>query len=84
MSYDMVILTRRPLGLRATRRLLGGAYSCPLYICVDNVVTRYDREAKLCTHIPKYLDEIMSKFGVDPLCNDVTMMSEVESYICDT
>ena len=32
-------------------------------------------EAKLCTHIPEYLAEIMSKFGVDPIWNDVTVTS---------
>ena len=64
-------LTRRPLGLRATRRLLGGGYIvAPLHICVDNVATRSDREAKLCTHIPEYIAKIVSKFSVDPIEND--------------
>ena len=37
----------------------------PLYFCDDIVATRRDRGAKLCTHLPEYLAEVVSKFGVD-------------------
>ena len=47
----------------------------PLYFCDDIVATRRDREAKLCTHLPEYLAEVVSKFGVDPIYNDVTVTS---------
>ena len=46
----------------------GGIYVvAPLYFDDDIVATRKDREAKLCTHLPKYLAEVLSKFGVDPI-----------------
>ena len=61
------VLTRQPLGLRATRQPLGGHKVAPLYFCDDIVATRRDREAKLCTHLPEYLAEVVSKFGVDPI-----------------
>ena len=51
--YQIVSLTRQPLGLRATRQPLGGGHKvAPLYFCDDIVATRRDREAKLCTHFP--------------------------------
>ena len=59
-------ITRQPLGLRATRQPLGGIKLPTLYFCEDIVATRRDREAKLCTHLPEYLAEVVSKFGVDP------------------
>ena len=47
---------------------LGGGHKVvPLYFCDDIVATEKDREAKLCTHLPEYLAEVMSKFGVDPI-----------------
>ena len=62
------MLTRRPLGLRATRQPLGGGHKvAPLYFCADIVATQRDRETKLCTHLPEYLAEVVSKFGVDPI-----------------
>ena len=46
----------------------GGRHKvAPLYLCDDIVATRRDREAKLCTHLPEYLAEVVSKFGVDPI-----------------
>ena len=61
---DLSLLTRQPLGLRATRQPLGGGgIKLP---CDDIVTTRRDREAKLCTHLPEYMAEGVSKFGVDP------------------
>ena len=61
-------LARQPLGLRATRQPLGGGHKvAPLYFCDDIVATREDREAKLCTHLPEYLAEVVYKFGVDPI-----------------
>ena len=71
-------LTRQPLGLRATLQPLGGHKVAPLYFCDDIVRTRKDREAKFCTHVPEYLAEVVSKFGVDPIWNDVTVTSEVK------
>ena len=56
----------------------GGHKVGPLYFCKDIVSTRRDREAKLCTHLPKYLAEVVPKFGTDPICNDVTVTSEVK------
>ena len=53
-------------GPRATRQPLG-AYSSPLYFCDDIVVTRRDREVKLCTRLPEYLAEVVSKFSVEPI-----------------
>ena len=62
------MLTLQPLGLRATRQLLGGGHKvAPLYFYDDIVGTRRDREAKLCTRLPEYLAEVVSKFGVDPI-----------------
>ena len=45
----------------------GGHKVAPLYFCDDIVGTRKDREAKLCTHLPEYVAEVVSKFGVDPI-----------------
>ena len=59
-------LTRRPLGLRATRQPLGGHKVAPLYF-EKIVATRRDREAKICTRLPEYLAEVVFKFGVDPI-----------------
>ena len=60
----------------------GGAYSCPLYFCNDIVCNDIDivrdRETNLCTHLSEYLAEDVSKFGVDPIWNDVTVTSEVK------
>ena len=56
----------------------GGHKVAPLYFCKDIVATRRDREAKLCTHLPEYLAEVVSKFGVDRIWNDVTVTSEVK------
>ena len=61
------LLTRQPLGLRATRQPLGGHKVAPLYFCEDIVATQRDREAKLCAHLPVYLAKVVSKFGVDPI-----------------
>ena len=36
----------------------------PLYSYDDIVAARRDREAKLCTHFPEYLAEVVSKIGV--------------------
>ena len=44
----------------------GGHKVAPLYFCED-VATRRDREAKLCTHLPEYLAEVVFKFDVDPI-----------------
>ena len=38
----------------------GGIKLPPLYFCDDIVATRRDREAKLCTHLPEYLAEVVS------------------------
>ena len=38
----------------------GGIKLPPLYFCDDIVATRCDREAKLCTHLPEYLVEVVS------------------------
>ena len=62
---DIIQLTRQPLGLRATRQPLGGHTVAPLYFCDDIVATRRDRKAKLCIHLPEYLAEDVSEFGVD-------------------
>ena len=79
LSYGKIALSDRYIGLKShvnpaaagpPRRppaAGGGAYSCPLYFCDDIVATRRDREAKLCTHLPEYLAEVVSKFGVDPI-----------------
>ena len=61
------LLTRQALGLRATRQPLGGHKVAPLYSYDDIVATRRDREAKLRTHLPEYLAEVVSKFGVVPI-----------------
>ena len=46
----------------------GGIYVvAPLYFCDDIVATRSDTEAKLCTRLPNYLAEVVSKFGFDPI-----------------
>ena len=45
----------------------GGHKVAPLYFYDDIVATRRDREAKLCTHLPEYLAELVFKFGVDPI-----------------
>ena len=45
----------------------GGHKVAPLYFCDDIVATRRDRKAKLRTHLPEYLPEVVSKFGVDPI-----------------
>ena len=45
----------------------GGHIVAPLYFCDDIVATRRDREAKLCTHLPEYLAEVVSKFCIDPI-----------------
>ena len=45
----------------------GGIKLPPLYFYDDIVATRRDREAKHCTHLPEYLAEVVSKFGVDPI-----------------
>ena len=45
----------------------GGHKVAPLYFCEDIVATRGDREAKLCTHLPEYLAEVVCKYGVDPI-----------------
>ena len=45
----------------------GGHKVAPLYFYDDIVATRRDREAKLRTHLPEYLAEVVSKFGVDPI-----------------
>ena len=45
----------------------GGIKLPPLYVYDDIVATRRDREAKLRTHLPEYLAEVVSKFGVDPI-----------------
>ena len=43
----------------------GGHIVAPLYFCDDIAATRRDREAKVCTHLPEYLAQVVSKFGVD-------------------
>ena len=45
----------------------GGHKVAPLYFYDDSVATRRDRETKLRTHLPEYLAEVASKFGVDPI-----------------
>ena len=45
----------------------GGIKLPPLYFYDDIVATRRDREAKLRTHLPEYLAEGVSKFGVDSI-----------------
>ena len=68
LLHALTLLTRQPLGLRATRQpLRGGIKLPPLYFCDDIVAMRRDRETKLCTHFPEYLAEVVSKFGVDPI-----------------
>ena len=49
-----------------------------LYFCDNIIATRKDREAKPCTHLPEYRAKVVSKFGVDPVWNDVTVTSEVK------
>ena len=56
----------------------GGHKVAPLYFCNDVVGMRKGREAKLCTHLSEYLAEVVFKFGVDPISNDVTVTSEVK------
>ena len=45
----------------------GGDKVASLYFCNDIVATQRDREAKLCTHLPECLAEVVAKFGVDPI-----------------
>ena len=73
-----VSLTRQALGLRATRQPLEGHKAAPLYFYDDIVAKRRYREAKLRTHLPEYLAQVVSKFGVDPISSDVTVTSEVK------
>ena len=62
----------------------GGHKVVPLYFCEDIVATHRVREAKLCIHLPEYLAEVVFKFGVDTILNDVTVTSAVKLYICDS
>ena len=76
MQY--IILTRQALGVGATREALGAGHKvAPLYFSRDISATRKRRSAKLCTHLPEYLAEVMCKFGADPISDDVTVTSEV-------
>ena len=80
---DWPLLTRQPLGPRATRQPLGGHKVAPLYLCDDIVATRRDREAKLFTHLPEYLADVMSKFGVNASRPFEMSYSDVGSQIID-
>ena len=73
-------LTRQALGVGATLEALGGGghkVAFPLYFSRNISATRKRRNAKLCTHLPEYLAEVVCKFGADPISDDVTVTSEV-------
>ena len=79
-AYWSITLNRQALGVGATREALGGGgmkLPPPLYFSSNISATREPRNAKLYTHLPEYLVEVMCKFGADPMPDDVTVTSEV-------
>ena len=77
-NFFKSVLTRQALGVGATHEALGGGIKLPpLYFSRNISATRKRRSAKLCTHLPEYLAEVMCKFGADPISDDVTVTSEV-------
>ena len=72
-------LTLQALGgrRRATHEALGDI-KLPPYLSRNISAMRKHRNAKLCTHLPKYLAEVMCKFGANPMSDDVTEISEVK------
>ena len=55
----------------------GGHKVASLYISRNISATRERRNAKLCTHLPDYLAEVVCNFDADPTSDDVTETSEV-------
>ena len=78
LTLTLTFLTRQALGVRASREALGGRHKvAPLYFSRNVSATRKRRNAKLSTHLPEYLAEVMCKFGADPISDDVTVTLEV-------
>ena len=67
-------LTRQALGVGATREALGGWHKvAPLYFSRNISAKRKRRDAKLCTHLPEYIAEVVCKFDADSISDDVTV-----------
>ena len=70
------LLTRQALGVCATHEPLGGGHKvAPLCFSRNISATQRRRDAKLCTHLPEYLAQVVCKFGVDRIQRDVTVTS---------
>ena len=78
MTFDDAKINPAAAGPPRHTLAAGGHKVAPLYFRKDIVATRRDRQAKLCTRFPEYLAEVVSKLGVDPVWNDVTVSSEVK------
>ena len=77
-TEDM-LLTRQALRGRRHPQGAGGHKVAPLYFSRNISATRKRRNAKLCTHLPEYLADVVCQFSGGPISDDVTVTSEVRS-----
>ena len=77
-NYGSIVNPAGAGGRRHPRGDGGGGHKVPpLYFSRNISATRKRRSAKLCTHLPEYLAEVVCKFGADRISDDVTVTSEV-------